>query len=427
MKITDIKESGSNNILLWALENNADVKTDYQLQSIVNNELFYLVTFHNVNLFELFRLSQMYREKLYIIKEYQFSIPSSKDLNFMFNGFVCLNENNPEEKTPLCAVAEHVMNMFINLTKQMKNDDDIISSGALRLFLPMLTRKFDVQIPVSFIDLISSLNEEESSNIFKAEYPSTLKSIIESDNNFLNVLKMGFVKGTAIIKYNKRYDQYLEITKYQSLKKVKGTKLYRFNILSLFKFDKVVHGECRVSFFRAKTDSIEFKKSIQKLATINSPLKIDFIIELPIEYMNLLMNSYSREDLPVQYESSISSILDSGLVYDDFITPEYNEDEEIGEEVQNKLNEIKAYRLRIEECNDILINSLPMFIENEGEIDITSVFAMLPSLYKTKAVITLDFSKINLFTNHYDSLLSTMFKEMIEIGSNLYKEITAMK
>ena len=50
MKITKITESGTNNLLRWAIQNGADIKNDSALQAHINDQTIYLVTNQNVNL-----------------------------------------------------------------------------------------------------------------------------------------------------------------------------------------------------------------------------------------------------------------------------------------------------------------------------------------------------------------------------------------
>ena len=423
MNITEIKESGSNNILLWALRNEADIKHDLELQSIINDELFYLVTISDVNLFETFRLSQMYRDKLRVLKTYPCEIPSTNEMLDSFNGSLSLDEDNPDNKTPLHEVAEHVMRNFINLVKQMENDDDIISRSSIIMFLPMLTRKVDVQIPVSFMDMITSISDEEAERYFNNNYPETLNTIVDEEmNGFKNIIKLGFVKGTSIIKYNKRYDQYLKVIKYNPLKTVDNSKLYKFSLLGFHKFDNISHGEVRCSFFNGRKENIV--DSIQKINKLKSPLKVSFVIQLPINLMMQLNQSFSLEDLPIIYESSMSSIIDNELTFDDFVTPDDDPDDESLDEhyrndIKNKLNEISAYRLRINEANKELLNAIPILLNNDFDINITHVFSLLPSIYRTNAVVTIDISKAELYTNHYNNIISDMFKEMLEFAKKV--------
>lgn len=429
MQITNIKESGSNNILIWAIKNGDIIKEDPQIQSIVNDELFYLFTLKNINFFELFRLSQMYREKLRILNEYESDVPSHKELSLLFPGGFISNNDEPDKKTPLYEAAEHCITNFINIVLQMKSDDDIISPSSLRLFLPMISRKFDVQIPVSFIDFIESMNNDESAEIFNMDYPKTIENIINNENHGVNrIMQLGFLKGTSIIKYNKRYDQYLSITKYSPLNTCKNNELYKFGLLGFHKFNNVTRGEVRCNLFNPDKESLP--KLFKRLSELSTPLYIDFAIQLPIEYMNILMNSFSREELEVSYESSMGTIIDAGISFNDFNIPNYdpeNMDEETSAKIESIQNSIEAYRVRITEANQITLNTITTILDSQNDVNISSAFAMLPSIYSAKAIITLKVEDANKYINTFDPLLSKMFTDIFETAKKVLEDINSVK
>lgn len=428
MQIANIKESGSNNVLLWAIKNGADIKNDMQLCSIINDDLFYLFTLKGVNFLELFRLSQMYREKLRIINECEADIPSNKELMELFKGDYIPNENEPDKKIPLYETAEHCMTNFINIVLQMKNDDDIISPSSLRLFLPMLSRKFDVQIPVSFIDFIESMSPDEAANAFTEEYPNTIQDIVNSESHGVKrIMQLGFLKATSIIKYNKRYDQYIDIVKYSPLKACKNNDLYKFGLLGFHKYDNVSRGEIRCNLFNPNKESLG--KIFKRLSETNTPLYMDFVIQLPIQYMQILTNSFSREMLPMMYESSMSSIISSGMEFNDFNIPEYDEenmDEETSAKIESINNSIESYRVRLTEANQITLNTITAILNTDNDIDVTSTFALLPSLYMSKAVITVKVEDAQKYISVSDTLLSKMFTEIFGMAKKVIEDINSV-
>lgn len=426
MRIIDIKESGASNTLMWALSNGANVREDMPLTSLINDETFFLVTLSDVNFFELFRLTQMYRDKIRIISEHQAYIPTDDTLEELFPG----NHEIEEKCISLADVAKHAITNFINLTSQMSSDDDIITPGAIRLFLPMITRKFDIQIPVSFIDFIESMNEEEGARLFTPDYPGTLKEIVEADvHGVKTLLSMGFIKATQILKYDTRYDQYLKSIKYMPLKSYQqGSKLYKLALLGFFKKDNISRGETRCSLFKANQPLIT--NALKRLARLNTPVELDFAIQIPIQYMQLIENSFGREVLTIQYESSMSSIIDGGLNYEDFKTYDVPVDidtEEGQTAIQSHNNSIEAYRVRITEANQILLNTIPIMVNPENDVDITSVFAMLPSMYTAKAVITINSENIQKYIAHSDPVISAMFQEMQDVANGVNEDIRKMK
>lgn len=427
MKIIDIKESGANNTLMWALSNGANIKEDVPLTSLINDETFYLVTLSDVNFFELFRLTQMYRDKLRIVSEIPATIPSAKDLKDTFPGEY---QNDGEEAISLSEVAEHVITNFINLTAQMSNDDDIIHPGAIRMFLPMITRKFNVQIPIAFIDLIDSMSVDEAAKLFTHDYPGTLREIIDTDLHGVKVnLSLGFVKATRILKYDTRYDKYLQLTKYTPIKSYQDqTKLYKFGLLGFAKKDNISRGEVRCSLFKANPEFVV--DNMKRLARLATPLELDFAIQLPIQYMQILENSFSNDVLTIQYESSMSAIIDGGLVYEDFKMfdePIDHDSDEDTEKFEARNNAIEAYRVRITEANQVLLNTIPILAQSKSDVDTTSIFAMMPSIYTAKALIRVNMDNIQKYVGHSDPLISAMFHEIQDIANTLAEDIRNTK
>lgn len=430
MEITNIRESGANNLLMWAINNGADIKDDTQLQSIINDELFYLVTLNDINFMELFRLTQMYREKLRILTEKKAMLPPRNEIVSLFSGSYVLDPKDPETKSPMYELVEGVIESFINLALQMGNDDDIIKPSALRLFLPMISRKFDVQIPVSFIDLMDSISPDESERLFTSEYPATLNDIIEAEvHGFKTKLTLGFLKGTSIIKYNQRYDKYLRITRYSPLKTCKNEKLYKYGILGFWKYDETSRAEVRCSLFNPNNELLG--ATLKRLSKLRTPLHIDFAIQLPIQYMQMLENSFDQDTLKVSYEASMATIIDGGIVYNDFITQELTDENDpaVVKAYEDYTNNINAYRVRIAESNQLLLNAIPLLLDGDdnNDVDVTSVFAMLPSIYMTKAVVSLNLDHTKKYLSHYDPVIVEMFSDMLDVASSITSDINKEK
>lgn len=430
MQITDIREAGANNLLMWAISNGADIKEDEQLQSLINDETHYLVTLSDVNFFELFRITQMYRDKVRTLVEKKAAVPLRKELVTLFKGSYCPNPDDPDTKAPFYEPVEHVIENFINMALQMGVDNDIIKPSAVRLFLPMISRKFDIQIPVAFVDLVQSSTPEEAARIFTKEYPATLQEVIDTEvNGFKTQLQLGFIKGTSIIRYHKRYDQYLRLTRHAPLKTCKTDKLYKFGILSFYKYDEITRSEVRCSLFNPNPEVVG--ATLKKMSRLNTPLHVDFAVQLPIQYMQILENSFDRDVLNVQYESSMAGIIDGGITYNDFITQEFvdEDDPESEQKIEEYNNSIDAYRVRIAEANQLLLNLIPVIMaeSEDNDVDVTSVFAMLPSIYSTKAVITLNLEHLKKYVSHSDAVISEMFSEMLNMANDVTDDINKSK
>ena len=423
MKLINIKESGSNNVLMWAINNDADIKNDPALQSIINDDLSYNITISDINFFELFRLTQMYRDKLRIVYEEQAEMPAQEELQKLFNGVYAPDADKPSDTIPFSEIVEHCGNMFLNLAMQMSADDDIISTSAVRMFLPMISRKFTIQIPVYFSDLVSSMSVDEANEIYNKNYPSTLNTIIESESHGVKMkLEIAILKSTSIIKYDKQYETYIKAIKYAPLKTCNNDKLYKLSILAFSKYDNVSRSDIRFDLFNPNKNNME--SILKTMGNNDNPLELDFVIQLPIQYMQILENSFSHEVLTIAYESSMSNIIDGGLKYDNFLTSEYIEDTETDEEkIKVYNNSVESYKTRITEANQLTLNTMPILLNSDGDVHIPSVFAMLPSIYTTKAVIRINMKNADVLRNHYDPIIKEMFEDAFEIANAVISDI----
>lgn len=424
MQLLKIRESGANNILMWAISNGADIKNDPALQSIINDELSYLMTIDNVNFFELFRLTQIYRDSIRIVDENKAEMPTRRELHEIFKGTYKVDPEDPSKDVQLCEIVEHCGDMFINLAMQMTNDDHIITSNAVRMFLPMISRKFAIQIPISFADVINSISVDEANQIYNTNYPETLDTIIESETHGMKTsLQLALLRNTSIIKYNKQYEQYLKIIKYAPLKTCDNSKIYKIGMLGFFKYDNVSRSNIRIDLFNINKNTME--SALKRIAHINNPLQVEFAIQLPIQYMQMLENFFSDEVLTIAYESSMSNIIDGGLKYENFITSEYDDTDE--NKVEEYNNSLESYRLRITEANQTMLNSIPIILNSDGDVDVNNVFALLPSIYTTKAVVRINTDNFNKLSNHYDPIIKEMFNDIINITNSIIEDINRTK
>lgn len=429
MKINDIKVSGSTNILNWAIANKADIKGDTTIQTIINDEMSFILTIGDVNFFELFRLTQMYRDKLRIIEAHQAESPTTEELEFYFRGDCIIDKDKPNETTPAKEVANYAIQSFMNLAYQMQADQDLVKPNALNLFLPMIARKFDIQVPVNFLDIMDCMSVDEAKKIFTVDgFPRELEDMVaDKSSEINNILMLNFLRGTSILKNPKRYDDLVKVTKYSSLSSYKKDTIYKFALLDFYKENPVSKEKVKISMF--KPDTNEIPNLLKKLGRIEGPLYADFVVEMPIHYMQIIENSISREDLPIAYESSMTSILDAGIQYDDFKLPEFDNPETTihdtefneadGLKVLEYNNKVGEYKVRINESNQILLNSIPILLANESngapsnlDVDPTATFSMLPSIYKTRAVFNVNFDTIRGFMSSYEPLVSNLFNDL---------------
>lgn len=417
MKLESIKQAGSPNLLKWAIDNKADFLSFKSIVDMIGNESFYLVTISDVNFFEVFRLVQVYREKLRIIERKPAYIPSTEEMKKYFPGEVSTPDKS--ESMELAEMAKLTAETFMNIALQMNADDDIISSNVTQLYSSMISLKYIVQFPISFQDFISAFkNSDELNEVFNEKYPDTLNTIFESKvgQNIKMLLQILFVRNTSIIKYDTKTEQLLEAVKYSPLQKIKfGNKLYRYALSSFYKYDNISRSEVRCTIFKA--DKATMAKTMEHMKKLPTPIKVSFVIQIPIYYMMMIENSFSKAELSVSYESSMSSIIAENIRISDFITNERIDPN--SEDVVERENAISAYKSRIEEANASLLSLVSILIAPEHECDITNTFALLPAAYTAKAIITVDSTYEEKYTHHFDPVVSSLFKELMTIANSI--------
>jgi hypothetical protein len=268
------------------------------------------------------------------------------------------------------------------------------------------------------------MSPEECVNLFDANYPATLQNILDTPTHGVVIrLSMAFVKGTEIVRYNDKYDKYLKLVKYAPLNTFQGDSVYKCSLIGFSKYDNLSRSEVRCSMFHP--DKAAMVETMKHMGRLSTPLKTDFTIQLPIQYMMTLMNTFSREDLPTLYESSMKNIIDTGLSYNDFILPEGS-----GEEETTRINNaIDAYKVRISEANNELMNAVKLLLgaADENDIDISWVFSLLPSIYPAKATITVGTDNEAKFSAVSEPVLREMFDKMYQMTNGVAADISGMK
>lgn len=428
MQVINIKESGSNNTLLWAIKNGANILKEEHLHGIINEELFYLVTFSDVNLFDIYHLSLLYRNKARIVKMHQPQNPTDKELEYLFPGEVNIGGEDP---TSISSVVKVNIEEFVNLILQMESDSDIIAPYIRNMLIPMIIRKYDVQIPVSFVDFISPMNNDQVEEIFNADYPSTLDLVVNTEAHLVkNYLELGLLKSTEMVKHNPKYDKFLEITKYSALDTyknmyVRNDTIYRYALSSFRKFEILNRGELRCNMFNVNKD--EMNALLPKLNKSTAPLIFDFVIEVPIFMMMCIANAFSEDILQIKYVSSIKDIMKNGLPSNDIILPKKNEDnnsEEDPETINEQNGQISAYSVRLSEADKTLINSIKLILDQSSEgTDLTALFSILPSMYMTKAVVSFKYEDLDKITSYNDDLISALFTSIALLAENIEMKI----
>lgn len=399
MKVTKIVESGTNNLLQWAIRNNANIKNNLPLASLINDELVYLATIEDVNFYELYKLTQMYRTHLKVCGINRSKMPTIGALESAFP-----NKSEAVRKT---------LEMSNGLIAQMNSDSDIIPSAGTRLFIPMIMMTYTVQIPWSFIDFISTLTDEEAAKVFSTDYAQQLDNILVTIPNTGYGILNAIVRNVQNTRYNPKYEKLVKVTKYSTLQEY-PEQLFQIGLVGFSKFNVLTHGETRCNMFEAEHRT--FTDNMKAMARLSSPLMVDVAIQLPLFYMQILESSYFPEDVRISYRSSIDNILDNGMTYNNFV----------GIEDSNNVARIDNYRVRITEAN---LENLTMIkdLTTDKESDPVSTFALLPPLYRTNAVLTIDADKIDELTHNSDLVVSALFEHIREIINQVKNNLEDVK
>ena len=432
MKITNIEETGCNDILRWAIENEVNLQGEPEMINLINNETSYNITFSDINLFELFRLVQLFRNKLRIIEEKDFIKEFDNGyLESLFGGNFHMDEDDNIQvggDVPVASLVNKSLQSLTNLAIQMSTDNDIIRLGTARMYLPMLSRRFDVSIPIDFGSFLTTMETPDDYNrIFNKDYPNTLVKEIDQDNSsILRAIFYKFVRSVTMVKYSDKYEQLLKLIKYVPLQiNSSENKLYKIGRLGFRKYDSHTHSDISCSLFnRLPTD--QWIQKTKQIGLLESKLNVDFAVQIPIQLMMQIENALDSNILPIRYESSIQSIIENGLAFSNFNS---SNDLELDEEAEiNFNNDIEAYTNRISEANQLTLNTISLLLKDDMHNDENSAFALLPSMYVTNAVFTINMEHKDLYLDTFTSdLIRPMFKEMIELGNSLAYDMSKTK
>jgi len=437
MKIVDIRESGANNTLMWALSNRATLHDNRELMSLIDGEVHYTITIENVNQFELFRLTQAYRDKIRI-ESSNIIVPSREELNALFPG----EWQAPQDQTrfvPYGEIAESVIMAFYNIANQMNVDKDIIDASSASLFFPMMCKRYTVHLPIGFSDIVQSMDPDDVDRIFQisddheSSYPNTIKQMIESGSQILTILYGALSTWTAIIRYPDKYNDLVGITRYSSLASYKGDNgLYKLGLVGFSKIDPVSGEQVRCLLHKVNPEVL--KNSMRHLSKLSSALELEVVVQLPIQFMQSLENLLGRSLIDISFESPITDIVETDIECTTFKTSIHEDVENDSTDtalLKKHNDEIGAYRVRIAEAQDVLLKFMnEMFGLQDATTDTTALVSLMPSLANTKAVLRINVDDLKIISAGLRSappILSDMFREIEDISQNVISDINSMK
>lgn len=417
MKLSSITQSNYSSILKWAVKNNANFKKDLGLTDIISDDMKYLLTFDDVNFLELYRLSEIYRDRLIIIKMNSIIVPSDTYFEEHFEG---QSETN-KELVKYSEMAKLGIRKYIDLLKQVdaNRENNVFSNPLDVLFVPMVCRRFSVQIPLRFIDLIFAISETEMSSVFNYTYPDSLENLIDSGGmGFETKLMVKMIKTIGIAPYEPKTTKYLDITKFNPLqKKTEEQNFYDPVLLSFWKINPVTAQEIKFNFFKTNKDELE--RVLKKLKKIDSPMELEFAIQLPIEYMQIIQKSYSNQLIDISYRSSFEVVASKGFNYEKICQLRDYETNEISE------TPVELYSVRLHEAalqNTLAVSNLAKaaYSETGNVISLIDVFSLLPSVYTTQAVIKINSQNLKKLMSETNPFVKSIFTK-IQQQFNLLK------
>ena len=422
MVIKSITTEGSTNTLRYAVDRKIPIFNNQPLLRFIEPETYFAVTYSDMTMLEVFLMASNYRNKMWIVKEEPPAMPTDEELSSLFSGYIDVdNEHIPDSK-----FVHDAIDQFISIFKQMLADFDIIQDKMAIEFVPMIARRFEVRIPISFSDITSGFTAADEMDAFiDAALKGTLIDFMNTKIGLTiqNILRIIIVRNTSVPRYDVRYEKFLEAFKYAPLRKVTTDKPYRVKLSAVNRFDDTKHINHSSVLFNTNKDEINTKMATMSQCT--TPIIADFVVELPVQNMMNLMNSFSSEELPIMYLSSMKQMIDSIAYIIDFVhkgikIPNLDLSNHDDPAIQERLNRLDAYQIRIEMAIDNLLGLIQKLLTQEPNCDITSVFSLLPSIIMSKAVISVSNFKIAKFLYQQDDPVNIeMFNDVESILSSL--------
>jgi hypothetical protein len=275
----------------------------------------------------------------------------------------------------------------------------------------MINRFYTIQIPLRFIDFIYLLSEQEYSTIFRPDYPHSLDELTKPSSDpktFRNKLLIQLIKNSIPVQYHPRFIKYLDITKFNSLKKKNDDEQFYSPTLLNFGFeDPLTKKVVRYSFFKSKSEDLKIVLKKMRKYHVDK-MNYEFAIQLPIEYMQILENHFNNGLVEVKYRSPFESIISKGFNYKQII--------KIRDLDQNVTEAVDAYGVRLHEAaidNITNINMLSMLLKEEkADLNYGAIYSLLPAIYSVQAVIKISSTDISNIVNISHPMIKSIFTDI---------------
>lgn len=436
MQIQKVEIQGNDNFLRYAIKNHADLYNDYDLLDFINGDTIVMVTLDDINFYELHRLTHFYRKKIRVIEECPIGDVSLDYFEQIIPGEI--QSKTTGEVIKLAQIAKDACDGFMNIALQMEADEDIIPSWAGRLFIPMIYRRFKVMVPISFFELIKALQGSRIANVFEDEnYQEKLAHALFTSEGLevLNKLLIGF---SALIYNNLDSNHTTQLAKiflFQGLGSNKSNKLYHYTPIGFSRYNEFTGLEHRVRFFNGNPEKIS--EDIKVISNLDTPLRVQFAVELPIHQLQVLERTFTQDELEVDYLSSPSELIQTPIRFDDFIIPESTLDSDSRKSQDSIVHHraaISAYRDRIKLASDNTIAASAIVLNPGAETRSSlitpsgsTVIALPPAIATIRGSVSLKplngTSNISKYTSVNDDLNKSMLSEMIQTVAEINESL----
>jgi len=392
MIIKSIDIAGATNTLRYAISKGIPIFNNQAIVNLIESEMYFMVTYADVTMLETFLFAQKYRDNMWILKSDQPEMPDDDELSVVFTGEVMSDDKQSKVKT--FELAKTAIDQFLSIYKQMLSDFDIIQPGVAIEFAPMISRRYEIRIPVPFSLVLGTFQDEDSFKEFFSILNTNGNNEIVTSSKYsglMNTLSTLFVRNTSIPIYDKAFVALVNAIKYGSLNRVQSDKLYRYKLIGVNKRNREKSEDYFSSMFNTTKD--ELQANVNNMTRFAGVPRANFAVELPVQNMLKLLNSFSSEELPVNFMSSMKQMVDMieyllNNIQNGIVNPSLDLSNPEAPALVEVKNRVDAYITRINEATGIMLTAIQKMIElPDQKCDVTSIFALLPSIVLTRAVI----------------------------------------
>ena len=389
MEIFDIRESGSNALLKYALQHKVNPLKNQNFKNIINEEFHYFVTIGPVSFIELFQLLQAYRENptIRIMENNVIDVPPPMELK----AYGAIGNQVKES----CEKA-------IALSQQMIPD---IPYEVASLYIPIACRSFNIRIPITFSDMIHSIDADEYAKVFNNTYPHPDDfDILKKSKSLMNAIGRMIAHHEPVtysVKTNMIYDSIL----YKPLQNDTNNAIYKIGLSRYGKLDPITSG---MFWYDENIIGEPAPNAVaSRLKKYRTPLQASYVVQMPIYMLKELMLTYPADKMNISYISGINHMAAQNIPLDNI---EWNSD----------TIELSKYKSRILDVYSELMTLISAASE-DPLMGNSYRFNMMMGITPATAIITISEDHTKYYTSHGSNQLY-----MEEFIHDLIKEFSKL-